>query len=661
MSRKDRTGQVGARMRWLIRLSGALVVLVLLALGAVALIPSERVARLATDRFEAVTGRELTIEGAVKPSLWPVLGVETGRITLSNAPWSDEGPMLVAEGLSIRLDLTALLGGTMRITGFELTRPEILLERSEDGVPNWEFGGSNGGTASAGMAGAETPFTLDLAAIHDGSLGYLDHATGQAVQIGGLEAEARLADYEGSLALNLSGEIAGQAVTASGSVGSFDKAYAGAVVPVDFAARIGAAEISFGGRGGAAPLAAEGQVEADLGDLAALAAVLGIDAPALPEGLGARSVTLSGKVTRSAGGDFYLRGGRIGLDRTVLTGDLDLALGGARPRVSGNLATAELAVGDEGGGEGGGGGAALAGWSEAPLSADGLRAMDVDLGLSADALRLGGLRLSDLRARVTVDAGRAVVDVARAGAYDGTVLGQVVVNARKGLSVGGKLDFGKVALQPLLADVAGYDRLIGTGDLGFDFVAGGGSVAALMRNLDGQGRLALGAGEIRGIDVPAMLASLDASQLGPSERTVFDSLAAGFTIEGGDLFNDDLALQSPYLRARGNGRVGLGARDFDYRLRASALQGEDGADRIAVPIWITGSWEKPKVALDLEALAQEQLGEQAKAAEDELRRRAAEELGQQAGESLEDAARRKLQDEVDKQAGSLLEQLLGGN
>lgn len=653
-------------MRWLFRLSGALVVLVLLALGAVALIPSERVARLAADRFEAVTGRELTIEGAVKPSLWPVLGVETGRITLSNAPWSDEGPMLVAEGLSIRLDLAALMGGTMRITGFELTRPEILLERSEDGVPNWEFGGSNGGTASAGMAGAETPFTLDLAAIHDGSLGYLDHATGQALQIGGLEAEARLADYKGPLALTLSGEIAGQAVTASGSVGNFDKAYAGEVVPVDFAARIGTAEIGFGGRGGVAPFAAEGQVEADLGDLAALAAVLGFDAPALPDGLGARSVTLSGKVTRSGDGDVYLRGGRIGLDRTVLTGDLDLALGGARPRVSGNLATAELAVGGEGGGggeggDGGDGGSAVAGWSEAPLSAEGLRGFDADLGLSVDALRLGGLRLSDMRARVTVDAGRAVAELARAAAYDGTVAGQVVVNGRKGLSVGGRLDFAGVALQPLLADVAGYDRLIGTGDLSLDFVAGGGSVAALMRGLDGQGRLALGAGEIRGIDVPAMLASLDASQLGPSERTVFDSLAAGFTIERGDLFNDDLALQSPYLRATGNGRVGLGARDFDYRLRASALQGEDGADRIAVPIWITGPWEKPKVALDLEALAQERLGEQAKAAEDELRRRAAEELGQQEGESLEDAARRKLQDEVDKQAGSLLEQLLGGN
>ena len=52
-------------MRWVFRLVGALGVLAVLALGALALIPSEQVARLATDRFEAVTGRALTIEGAV--------------------------------------------------------------------------------------------------------------------------------------------------------------------------------------------------------------------------------------------------------------------------------------------------------------------------------------------------------------------------------------------------------------------------------------------------------------------------------------------------------------------------------------------------------------------------------------------------------------------
>ncbi|MBC2837164.1 AsmA family protein [Paragemmobacter straminiformis] len=647
-------------MHWLFRLGSALVVLVLLAFGVLALIPSEQVARLATDRFAEVTGRQLTIEGSVKPSLWPVLGVETGRVTLSNADWSDEGPMLVAEGMSIKLDLQALMGGEVRITGFELLRPEILLERSEEGVPNWVFGGANGGTASAGMAGADKPFTLDLAVIHDGALGYLDHATGQAVQLSGLEATLSLPEYDGPLSVALSAETSGQALSVEGRLGDFRTLYEGGVAPVVLDARLGAASLSFDGRGGGQPFAAEGAVEADLGDLAAVATVLALEPPALPEGFGARKVAVAGKVTLSAERDWYLRGGRITLDDTVLTGDLDVTTGGERLRVAGNLATGALALGSEGAGGGSGGGTGAGGWSGAPLSAEGLRAVDADLGLAVDDLRLGALRLGAVRSHVTVDAGRAVADLGRVSAYGGTLAGQVVVNARKGLSVGGRLDLAGVALQPLLTDAMGYDRLIGTGDLTLDFVGAGGSVAEIMRRLDGQGSVTLGPGEVRGIDIPAMLATLNASQMGPQEKTVFDSLSASFQIEKGDLFNEDLKLSSPYVRATGAGRVGLGARDFDYRLKAMALQGEDGADRITVPIWITGPWAAPKVALDVEALAQEKLQEQAKAAEDELRRRAAEELGQQEGETLEDAAKRKLQEQVDEQAGKLLEQLLGG-
>ncbi len=676
----------GCVMGWVFRLVGAVVVVVAVAFGALLLVPADRVAALATDRFEAMTGRKLTIEGAVRPSLWPVLGVETGRVTLSNAPWSDAGPMVVAEGLSIRLDLAALVGGTVRITGLGLTRPAILLERSAQGAGNWEFaaagadagGGAGGdagdaavGTAPAGGPGsAARRYAIDLLSVTGGSLRYVDHGSGQGVELGAVAATASLPDQDGALGFDLEGMIAGQAVAAKGSVGLFSQALAGGVVPVDIGVTVGSAGARFAGRGGLQPLAAEGQLDAELGDLSAVAALSGMDAPALPEGLGARSVSLSGKVTRSGEGGLYLRGGRIALDGTVFEGDLDLDLAGDRPRLSGKLAAAALETGQaaggktKGGGAGGGGGAAVvaaARWSDAPLPVSGLRAADVDLSLSLGALRIGAVRATDVAARVTVDAGRAVIALGRASAYGGAVSGQVVVNARKALSVGAKLEFAGVDLQPLLTDVAGYDRLVAKGDLTVDAVAGGASVAALMRGLDGTGRLALGAGEIRGIDVAAILATLDPSRTGPAERTVFDSLGAGFRIARGDLFSDDLKLQSPYVRASGSGRVGIGAQDIDYRLRATALQGADGADRIVVPVMITGAWAKPEVTIDVEALAKQKLGAQAEAAGAELRRRAGKELGRKKGESLEDAAKRRLQEELDGSSGDLLQQLLGGN
>lgn len=181
-----------------------------------------------------------------------------------------------------------------------------------------------------------------------------------------------------------------------------------------------------------------------------------------------------------------------------------------------------------------------------------------------------------------------------------------------------------------------------------------------MRSLSGSGVLNLGAGEILGLDIAGMIRRLDAGYVGEGQKTIFDSLSASFDIDGGDLFNSDLLMAGPIISAEGAGRIGLGARDLEYRLRPTALRGADGSGGISVPLWITGSWAAPSFALDLESLAQERLKDEAKAVEDQLKAKAAEELGQIEGESLEDAAKRRLEEELRQGAGDLLLDLLGG-
>lgn len=655
-------------MRWLFRVLGVVAVLVVLGAAALLLIPSDRVAALAVAQFETATGRQLTIEGGVTPTLWPVLGVETGRITISNAAWSEDGPMLVADALVIGIDANALWGGQVRITELELTRPEIVIEQGEAGVGNWVFGGAQGGTATADMAGADTPFTLDLGVIRDGSIGYIDHTTGRAVQLTGVNLEARLADYDGALEVSMTAETAGQPVALDLTLAAFRTAYEGGVSPLTLAAGVGAAKIGFQGRAGFQPPSAEGRLEADLADLAALSTLLGIDRPSLPQGFGAQSVQVAGDVTLTAAGSVHLRDGRIVLDGTAITGDLDLTPGEERPKLVAKLATGDLAIGGnvaEGTGAGAGGGAvATAGWSDRPIDVSGLGALDAEVGLRAASLDLGAVKLGPVAASVTLDRARAVVSLSDVGAYGGTVAGQFIVNGRKGLSVGGDLAFRDIALQPMLTDLTGFARLVGTGDLTLNFLGSGSSVDAIMRSLSGSGVLNLGAGAIEGLDIAGMIRSLDTGFVGEGQRTVFDSLSASFDMDGGDLFNRDLLMAGPVISAEGAGRIGLGARDLEYRIRPTALRGADGTGGISVPLWITGSWAAPSFALDLEALAQENLKDEAKALEDDLKAKAAAELDQQEGESLEDAAKRKLEEQLEQElgegAGGLLLDLLGG-
>jgi len=654
----------GAAMRWILRVLGVLAVLVVLGAAALLLIPSDRVAALAVGQFEKVTGRKLVIEGGVTPTLWPVLGVETGRVTISNADWSDEGPMLVADALAIRIDANALWGGAVRITGLDLTRPEILIETGEDGTGNWVFGGTAGGTASAGMAGADTPFTLDLGTIRDGSIGYIDHSTGRSVLLTGVDLEARLASYDGPLDVSLTAESGGEAVALDLTVEAFRTAYEGGVSPVTLSAQAGKAQVDFAGRAGFMPPVAEGALEADLADLSALSALLGTERPALPQGFGSQSVQVAGDVTLTAEGSVHLRKGRVVLDGTAVTGDMDLLPGEDRPKLVARLAMDALAVADNvagGSGAGEGGGAvATAGWSDRPIDLSGLGALDADVGIRAGSLALGPVTLAPVAARVTVDRARAVVQLDEVGAYGGTLGGQFVLNARDGLSVGGDLAFRDIDLQPMLSDLTGFGRLIGTGDLTLDFLGAGGSVDAIMRSLSGSGVMNLGSGAIEGLDIAGMIRTLDTGYVGEGQRTVFDSLSASFDMDGGDLFNRDLLMAGPVVSAEGAGRIGLGARDLEYRIRPTALRGADGTGGVSVPLWITGSWAAPSFALDLEALAQENLKDEAKALEDSLKAKAAAELDQQEGESLEDAAKRKLQEELGQEAGGLLLDLLGG-
>lgn len=140
-------------MRWIIRIGATLAVLALLVVGGLALIPAERIAAAASAKFEELTGRKLSLSGDVRPTLWPSLGVRTGPVSIANAAWSTEGPMLKAEALAIDIDMAALIGGDIRITGIEAVRPEIILERSKTGEENWVFGGGGGG----GTVTAETP------------------------------------------------------------------------------------------------------------------------------------------------------------------------------------------------------------------------------------------------------------------------------------------------------------------------------------------------------------------------------------------------------------------------------------------------------------------------------------------------------------------------
>jgi AsmA protein len=660
-------------LRWLFRIFVTLVLLAVVAAGGLFLLPSERIAGLAVAQFEKLTGRQLTLTGAAAPSFWPNFGIETGPVAISNAPWSDEGPMLTAEALRISLDMGGLLSGDIRIRAVEAVRPVIRLERNGDGAANWEFGGGGGasgaagnGTISTATPGVGKPFTLDRLSLDGATLIYLDRQTGTRLELAELTGTITVPDYRGPVTVDLTGRRGGQTFAANLTLGGFQQFLDGEDVATDLQLSAGKAWATFEGLAAQGPVRASGKLDADLADLQSFAALAGLAAPALPPGLGQRSVKVKGDLALGDQGDLSLANGAVTLDGTALSVSASLSQGVERPHIRAAIAGGGVDAGGgaSGGGSAGGGtqgaGAGKArGWSTAPIDVSGLRSFDGEITLDLGALRLAGLKLDGLSARLTNERGRLVADLRRVSAYGGVASGQMVVNARKGLSTSGDLTLAGIALQPFLTDLAGYGRLSGTGDMKLKYLATGRSLAELMASLEGGGSLSVGQGELIGADLAAMLITLDASQYGKGQKTIFDSLTATYTMAGGVLTNRDFLMVSPRVTAKGKGDVDIGGRTLDYRLSAVALADDQGQGGLTAPLIIYGSWDDPRFTIDIDALAKENFREDL----DQVGKKLQDQLGitPDPGESVEDAAKRKAEEALQNELNKALNNLFGGN
>ncbi len=657
-------------MRWIVRLLGALAVLVVLFVAAFFLIPAERIAAIATDRFEATTGRALTIDGSVRPSVWPLIGARIEEVRLANAPWSDAGPMFTAQAVDLGLDLRALMAGDIVIRRLEAVAPQILLERDADGRGNWEFAtegagrdngnGGNGEGGGNGDGGGDTSagraLALDLAQVINGTLRIRDHGADIDLLVEAVDLELRLPDMAGPGEIVASGRTGGQRFTAEARVASVQRFFDGEIAPLTVALRAGDSRLRFDGRAGIDPAAAEGRVELEGEGLAPFLALAGQGAeePVPPE---LRPLSLTGQLTLAPAGSVHLRDAVARLGPNRLTAALDLAPGDPRPRLTGTITTETLDLTATGAG---GGGAAADGWSTTPIDASALGVLDAALSLRAEAVETDFGQIAPLRMELTLDRARAVFDLREARMHDGRLSGEFVLNNRAGLSVGGDLRAEGMALEPLLQAVVGVERLAGTGDARLRFLGVGQSMDAIMRSLSGEGQVDLGEGEIIGLDLVGMLRNLDMAYIGEQNTTIYDRLNGSFSIERGVLRSDDLKMEVRAITVDGRGTVDLGARTIDYRLIPSTSLGPETDRQLRVPLHITGPWAEPRYRLDLEGLAEQRLREERarleERARDELERRLGIERaeGQSGSEALREGARERLEEEIGRGLQRLL-------
>lgn len=662
-------------MRWIVRIAGVVLSLLALAVGALFLLPAERIAALAAGKFQQATGRALTIAGPVRPTIWPHLGARVEGVTIATIAGATGGPLLTAEVLDIGVDPAGLIAGDIRVRRFEARGAQLVLERDAQGRANWVFDGLGGTDPSE--PGAGRAFSLDQVQIRDASIRIIDRRTDLDLRIDGLNADLSLPDFAGPGDLSLSGRQGGQAFSAQLRIGAVQGLLEGRVVPLSLRATLGPARLGFEGRAGLAPPAAEGRATMATPGLAPLLALAGQAGPE-PLPAAASPLDFAGQVTLAPAGSLHLRDATLAAGAVRLQLGLDIATDGPRPRVTGRIDAGALDLRPLLAGPDAGTPSAPSapGWPTTRIEAGPLGLIDAEIALTAGPVQTGTLDIDRLNATLTIDRARAVLTLREAALAGGGVTGELVANNRSGLSVGGNIRAAGLDLLPLLRQAAGFERLTGTGDLALRFLGSGPSVDAIMRSLRGEGNLTLGRGEIIGLDLAGMIRNLDMAYMGEGNRTLYDSVTGTFTIQGGVLTNTDLRMATPLIRIEGAGRVDLGNRTLDYRVTPVAGRNAQTEGEVRIPLIISGPWAAPRFRLDLEGLAEQRLREEAarieaQAREElarreaELRARAEAELQQRLGVQLRDgqspreALEQSLRQRAVNEADAALRRLLG--
>lgn len=650
----------------LIGLGFVVALLIVAVLALPLLVPADTVKAKVIAQLSKATGRQVTVTGPVSVSAFPSLGLQIGGLTLGNAPGGQAKEMVSLDGLKAELKVMPLLSGKIEVDSFVLTKPVIHLEVDKAGKPNWVFASAGSGKAEPGKAaepapessggGAPTEISLGKVVLKDGLLSYLDQRSGAKQEVSAINLTVSLPSldhpFKADGALTWNGKAIDIDLAADQPRALLD----GKPSPVSILVKGEPLALAFKGTAALAnAVKADGPLSLTIPSVRALAAWAG--GAKLPDGPGYGPASLQG--TLAVQGDRYaLSKASLNLDQIAAAGDLSADLSG-KPQIKAVLAVPMLDVTPYMGGGSEGSPAASGtapsapapaqksasagdeGWSTDPIDLTGLKAVDADLTVTADAIKADKIAVGKSTVKAVLKGGHLNADVQAGDLYGGKGHVQAAVDgSRPGLNLNADWTLSGLQAQPFLTAAADFKRLSGTLDSQGTVTGSGRSLKDFIGVLGGKGAAKFTDGAISGINLGAMVRNVTTAFTagGEAQKTDFAELSATWTIAQGIVSNNDLALLSPLLRITGAGTVSLPPRTLNYRVEPKAVasaEGQGGAKElggITVPVVIEGPWSNLSYRPDLGAAAKQK---------------------------VTDKVMEKLGDKADTPAGQMLKGLLG--
>lgn len=586
--------------------------LLLLVVGAMALLESNWARGVIAERASAALGRQVSLEGLDIDWSSPLRPrIRATGIRVANAEWAEGGDMAEVDAATVQVDLTALVSGRVVLPEVALDGPRLRLERNAEGAANWEFGDQSG----QDEAGGGMP-EIGRLTISGGEVGYKDPElkVDMNTRIDTVSAEGSEGGEE-RLKLVGSGTYNGQEASIDATVGSvLALANEQNPFPVDGEFQVGGTRTRLNGTI-TRPLDLAGMnltLDVEGENLADLFPIFGFPSPATPP------FTISGRLERQGTTwKFQDFDGKVG--DSDLSGTVAIDLGRERPFITGDLVSERLDFDDLAGfigaspGTGEGETASPEQEREAaradddgrlipntPINLETLNAVDMELTFRGEQVDAPNLPISGLEAKVVLREGKLRLDPVSLGVAGGRIAGVVALDGSSPPpGVETDLDVRNIQLKDFFGGtrferevegtLAGRVQLSGRGD----------NLHSLLASSDGKIGLAMGGGTMSGLIIEAL--GIDAAEalgmiVGEDTAVPVRCMVADLAVEDGRMRSQALVFDTTDTNVTGEAVVNLKNEAFDVELMAHPKDPSPLAGRTGVGV--EGTFADPKVTVD---------------------------------------------------------------
>lgn len=553
------------------------------------------------------TGRDFIIAGDldVRLSLSPLISAQ--GVSLANAEWGTEQPMLAVDKIAFRVSLWDLLKGDIVLPELSASRPKVILEKRKDGRKNWEL-------KKEEEKETKLP-TIGRLVLDRGVVVFRDPGTESDITVKVITSSASADARESPLHVAAEGRFTGLEFVAEVHGGAaMALADENFPYPVKGKMQIGNTHAAFDGAitGLATMKAIDLSLELHGDDLSALYPITGIVIfPSPPYRISGRLMHrktewamhgFSGKVgTSDLGGDivFDTAGKHPSLRGNVVSHSLDLndlkgfvaARRGPQPQDSPAEKQEKKASA-----------AAQSGrlLPDQKFKVDRLRAMDADVHFTGETIKNKDLPVEHLVTHLKVDDGLMTMDPIDFAVAGGDIKASVIINAREEIPQGAaKLEVKRLQLPklfPKLELTKNGKGLIG----GAANVKGRGeSVGALLASTNGRFGMIMSGGEISETVLAAI--DLDGAKLikllftgdknVPVRCGVID-----FDIKDGVMKNETFIIDTAETVILGEGQISL--VDESIKMKLSPEPKDPSILSLRTPAHIAGTFKDPLIYPD---------------------------------------------------------------